>query len=383
MLANPSAQSRFRRAAAVVAMLVLSATTVVATVSPVTAAESPTMSLQESGPFRDGDSVTADVQGLADGDKIAVVQCGLNVRPSPFPATCGGPSSGFIDSSGGSAVGSIAVRVGALADGYGTRCEYGRPCVIVVIVLPEVVGTLPSSAVQLVQEIEFTSDAVPQVPPTPSGQPTVSYSPRGALTAGTQVVVTVTGMTPRAPVAIAQCAKGRVVLGPSDCAPVSRGASTLIEVDGVGTGSGELTLLVGPLLNEQAPATVCSATDPCKVVAINIADQAQSAWTPIAISGSAIAPKVGMALTKKSVKKRKPTKFKGLVGPNQAGQEARLQRKIGKKWVTVKKARLSMASRYSITLRPKSTKDRYWRVMVPKTRYHKGAYSKAKKLKVR
>jgi hypothetical protein len=144
-----------------------------------------------------------------------------------------------------------------------------------------------------------------------------------------------------------------------------------------------LVAIVGPMLNTTPPATVCSSNASCGIVAVNIADPAQTTSTPLLISSGAVLPKVGVGLSKSSVKKGRPTTFTGKVGPNQARQKVTLQRKSGKKWVAVKSARLDLGSRYTIRLRPKSRKDTYWRVLLPKTAFHKAATSKRKKLKVR
>ena len=115
---------------------------------------------------------------------------------------------------------------------------------------------------------------------------TMNITPAGPYKGGEVVVVTVNGFSPKAPVAIGLCKKGRKATGPGDCAASKTGGSRLIQANASGVGTGKITILVGPIGNSKPPFDSCGPKNPCYMGAANITNAKEQIQKPIAYVGA-------------------------------------------------------------------------------------------------
>jgi LPXTG-motif cell wall-anchored protein len=120
----------------------------------------------------------------------------------------------------------------------------------------------------------LASGAVLGVASAAQAGPSITVTPNANLKAGDVVTVTVTGFTPKAPVAIGVTGTGRNVKGPGDAGRSKEGNSVLSEADASGSATAKITIPVGKLGNTTPPEITCP---PCSMGASNIANAAEKA----------------------------------------------------------------------------------------------------------
>lgn len=125
------------------------------------------------------------------------------------------------------------------------------------------------------------------VAPAAQAATKVVMTPSGPYTGGQQVTIKVTGYTPGAPVAIGQCKKGRVVVGPGDCSPSKTGGAKLTTIGADGSVTVKVKILVGSVRNTKAPIDSCGPGKPCVLAATNISNNKETFTVPLTYVGAA------------------------------------------------------------------------------------------------
>jgi Zn-dependent metalloprotease len=74
--------------------------------------------------------------------------------------------------------------------------------------------------------------------------------------------------------------------------------------------------------------------------------------------------RVGGSFTDPDIRRGQATVFRGTVAPDRSGARAALQQRFDGKWRTVDRTRISASDRYRFEVRPRSRRDRDWRVRV-------------------
>jgi len=115
----------------------------------------------------------------------------------------------------------------------------------------------------------------------------VVMTPSGPYTSGQQVTIKVTGYTPGAPVAIGQCKKGRVVVGPGDCSPSKTGGAKLTTIGADGSVTVKVKMIVGSIQNTKPPIDSCGPGKPCVLAATNISNNKETFTVPLTYVGAA------------------------------------------------------------------------------------------------
>jgi LPXTG-motif cell wall-anchored protein len=111
----------------------------------------------------------------------------------------------------------------------------------------------------------------------------ITVTPSTNLHDGDKVTVTLTGFSPKAPVAVGVCPAGRALKGAGDCGPSKKGASKLLQADAGGGATTTLTVIKGPLGNLTPPKATCP---PCAISAANIANAAETASMKITFASA-------------------------------------------------------------------------------------------------
>jgi hypothetical protein len=115
-----------------------------------------------------------------------------------------------------------------------------------------------------------------------SAAPSITVTPNSDLKDGQVVTVTVSGFSPKAPVAIGVCKTGRPLKGAGDCGRTKDGHSQLTEADASGSATAKITIVRGSLANTTPPVEECP---PCSMSAANIANAAETATVPLQYGG--------------------------------------------------------------------------------------------------